>query len=76
MAVDATRTLRGALAGSAAAAVWAAQQPLDQRVFGTDYDTPDGTCIRDYIHVSDLVAAHVDALRHLRNGGESLAKVR
>lgn len=40
-------------------------------VFGTDYDTPDGTCIRDYIHVSDLVAAHLDALTHLRSGGES-----
>ena len=40
-------------------------------VFGTDYDTPDGTCLRDYIHVSDLVAAHVDALNYLRNGGES-----
>ena len=31
-------------------------------VFGTDYDTPDGTCIRDYIHVTDLVRAHLDAL--------------
>jgi len=41
-------------------------------VFGTDYPTADGTCIRDYIHVSDLVAAHADALRHLRGGGESL----
>lgn len=41
-------------------------------VFGTDYATPDGTCVRDYIHVSDLVAAHADALRHLRAGGESL----
>jgi UDP-glucose 4-epimerase len=41
-------------------------------VFGTDYDTPDGTCLRDYIHVSDLVAAHLDALAHLRRGGESL----
>ncbi|HHN72906.1 MAG TPA: UDP-glucose 4-epimerase GalE [Thermopetrobacter sp.] len=40
-------------------------------VFGTDYDTPDGTCIRDYIHVSDLIAAHVDALEYLRGGGES-----
>ena len=39
------------------------------KVFGTDYDTPDGTCIRDYIHVSDLVRAHWDALRYLRNGG-------
>src|SRR5262245_50826883 len=36
------------------------------QVFGTDYPTPDGTCIRDYIHVSDLVRAHSDALRHLR----------
>jgi UDP-glucose 4-epimerase len=41
-------------------------------VFGTDYETPDGTCIRDYIHVSDLVRAHSDALRHLRNGGASV----
>jgi UDP-glucose 4-epimerase len=42
-------------------------------VFGTDYPTPDGTCIRDYIHVSDLAHAHSDALRHLRGGGASLA---
>jgi UDP-glucose 4-epimerase len=41
-------------------------------VFGTDYPTPDGTCIRDYIHVSDLTRAHADALRHLRSGGASL----
>jgi UDP-glucose 4-epimerase len=41
-------------------------------VFGTDYQTPDGTCIRDYIHVSDLVLAHADALRHLRTEGQSL----
>jgi UDP-glucose 4-epimerase len=41
-------------------------------VFGTDYPTPDGTCIRDYIHVSDLVAAHSAALRHLRAGASSL----
>jgi UDP-glucose 4-epimerase len=40
-------------------------------VFGSDYPTPDGTCIRDYIHVSDLVRAHSDALRYLRAGGES-----
>jgi len=38
-------------------------------VFGLDYPTPDGTCIRDYIHVADLAAAHGDALRHLRAGG-------
>ena len=42
-------------------------------VFGTDYATPDGTCIRDYIHVNDLAAAHALALTHLRNGGESTA---
>ena len=41
-------------------------------VFGTDYPTPDGTCIRDYIHVSDLVAAHRLALERLRAGGGSL----
>jgi len=41
-------------------------------IFGTDYPTPDGTCIRDYIHVSDLIAAHVQALTHLDKGGESL----
>jgi UDP-glucose 4-epimerase len=40
-------------------------------VFGTDYPTPDGTCIRDYIHVSDLIRAHSDALAHLRRGGAS-----
>ena len=40
-------------------------------VFGTDYPTPDGTCLRDYIHVSDLARAHLDALRHLRGGGAS-----
>ena len=41
-------------------------------VFGTDYDTPDGTGVRDYIHVSDLVGAHAAALDHLGAGGESL----
>jgi UDP-glucose 4-epimerase len=41
-------------------------------VFGTDYPTPDGTCIRDYIHVTDLVAAHSASLAHLRRGGENL----
>jgi UDP-glucose 4-epimerase len=41
-------------------------------VFGTDYDTPDGTGIRDYIHVTDLVRAHSAALDHLRAGGENL----
>jgi UDP-glucose 4-epimerase len=41
-------------------------------VFGTDYPTPDGTCIRDYIHVWDLVRAHSDALAYLRGGGDSI----
>jgi UDP-glucose 4-epimerase len=40
-------------------------------IYGTDYPTPDGTCIRDYIHVSDLARAHSAALAHLRRGGES-----
>jgi len=40
-------------------------------IFGTDYDTPDGTCIRDFIHVSDLAAAHVATLRYLTGGGDS-----
>lgn len=40
-------------------------------IFGDDYDTPDGTCIRDYIHVCDLAAAHYLALEYLKNGGES-----
>ncbi|ASY63417.1 UDP-glucose 4-epimerase [Sinorhizobium sojae CCBAU 05684] len=42
-------------------------------VFGDDYDTPDGTCIRDYVHVADLALAHVLAYRYLENGGGSLA---
>ena len=42
-------------------------------VFGTDYDTADGTCIRDYIHVTDLASAHVLAMNYLINGGESRA---
>jgi UDP-glucose 4-epimerase len=54
----------------------ACQAALGQReeltVFGSDYATPDGTCVRDYIHVTDLAAAHLRALDHLRAGGESL----
>ena len=41
-------------------------------VFGSDYDTPDGTAVRDYVHVADLADAHLRALAHLRGGGESL----
>lgn len=41
-------------------------------VYGSDYPTPDGTCIRDYIHVEDLARAHLSALRHLLNAGSSL----
>ncbi|HKE25624.1 MAG TPA: UDP-glucose 4-epimerase GalE [Bryobacteraceae bacterium] len=40
-------------------------------LFGDDYDTPDGTCIRDYIHVDDLAQAHILALEHLMGGGRS-----
>ena len=51
------------------------QVPLGKReklsIFGDDYDTPDGTCIRDYIHVSDLARAHILALKRLLAGGES-----
>jgi UDP-glucose 4-epimerase len=41
------------------------------KIFGTDYPTPDGTGLRDYIHVDDLAAAHLDALTYLRDGGKS-----
>ncbi|KQL32753.1 UDP-glucose 4-epimerase [Bacillus sp. FJAT-25509] len=40
-------------------------------IFGDDYDTKDGTCVRDYIHVEDLIEAHILALRYLQNGGKS-----
>lgn len=54
----------------------ATQAALGQRthldVYGTDYATPDGSCLRDYIQVSDLAEAHLVALNHLRSGGESL----
>lgn len=46
-------------------------QPL--KLFGTDYATPDGTAVRDYIHVSDVATAHVKALDYLRSGGETRA---
>jgi len=43
------------------------------QIYGSDYPTPDGTCVRDYIHVNDLADAHVRALQHLETGGDSLA---
>lgn len=48
-------------------------QRKEIRIFGEDYDTPDGSCIRDYIHTVDLAQAHILALRHLRDGGGSEA---
>ena len=48
-------------------------QRKDVKVFGSDYDTPDGTCIRDYIHILDLSEAHILGLEYLRKGGESTA---
>jgi UDP-glucose 4-epimerase len=54
----------------------AAEAALGRRthveIFGNDYPTADGTCIRDYIHVTDLVRAHLDALLYLRSGGRSV----
>lgn len=52
------------------AQVAAGQRPLLQ-LYGHDYPTPDGTCVRDYIHIQDLAAGHVAALRHLLSGGAS-----
>ncbi|MEA2981354.1 MAG: UDP-arabinose 4-epimerase [Alphaproteobacteria bacterium] len=51
----------------------AARSGLPVQIFGTDYDTPDGTCIRDYVHVTDIADAHVRALNHLLAAGESCA---
>ncbi|MBC1429000.1 UDP-glucose 4-epimerase GalE [Listeria seeligeri] len=51
------------------------QVALGQReklaIYGDDYNTPDGTCIRDYVHVEDLIDAHIRSLEYLKNGGES-----
>ena len=47
-------------------------QGKGSKVFGDDYPTPDGSCVRDYIHVLDLADAHVKALAYLKNGGESM----
>jgi UDP-glucose 4-epimerase len=55
------------------AALKGAQNGPTLKVFGTDYPTPDGTCVRDYIHVNDLARAHLLALEHLAAGGASAA---
>ena len=49
----------------------AAGRKPNVKIFGTNYETTDGTCIRDYIHVSDLADAHILALNYLRQGGQS-----
>ena len=54
-----------------AAEVATGQRPY-MEIYGKDYDTPDGTCIRDYIHISDLIDAHLRALKYLRDGGISV----
>ena len=55
-----------------ALAACAANGP-ELQIHGSDYPTPDGTCVRDYIHVNDLADAHVRALQYLEKGGDSLA---
>ncbi|MEB3292294.1 MAG: UDP-glucose 4-epimerase GalE [Synechococcales bacterium] len=64
MAEDATQLIR-------VACDTALQRRSQLRIFGTDFPTPDGTAIRDYIHVEDLASAHVAALSYLEQGGES-----
>jgi UDP-glucose 4-epimerase len=54
-------------------ALAATQDGAELKIFGTDYPTPDGTCVRDYVHVNDLADAHVRAFQHLEKGGESVA---
>jgi UDP-glucose-4-epimerase GalE len=54
-------------------ALAATGEGAELKIFGTDYPTSDGTCVRDYIHVNELADAHVRALQHLENGGESIA---
>jgi UDP-glucose-4-epimerase GalE len=53
------------------AAIIATQSGEPLRIFGTDYKTPDGTCVRDFVHVSDIAEAHVAALKYLLGGGTS-----
>jgi UDP-glucose-4-epimerase GalE len=51
----------------------ATENGSELQVYGADYPTPDGTCLRDYVHVNDLAEAHVRALQHLEKSGDSLA---
>jgi UDP-arabinose 4-epimerase len=51
----------------------AARDGTTLQIFGTDYDTPDGTCVRDYVHVADIAAGHLQALDYLLKGGASAA---
>jgi UDP-glucose 4-epimerase len=54
------------------AALRSLKQPKDSiTIFGTDYPSPDGTCIRDYVHIYDLGTAHITAMEHLMQGGDS-----
>ena len=66
MAFDGTRTLRGALAGATAAAVWAAQQPLDKRVFGVNYD--DADLLGRLVRAKGSATRPVGLALHLANG--------
>ena len=66
MAIDRSRTLRGAVAGMAGAAIWLAQQPLDKRVFGVDHD--DAELLGRLVAPGRADAAGVGALLHLQNG--------
>lgn len=52
-------------------ALRAAKRKTEFTIYGNDYETPDGTCIRDYIHVNDLASAHIAALKYLLDGGSS-----
>ncbi len=65
------QNLQNATHLSAVACNVALQRQPELKIFGTDFPTPDGTGIRDYIHVEDLAAAHVDALSYLEEGGDS-----
>ena len=63
---------QGGQDGGAAVAQAALGRRDGMDVYGVDYPTPDGSCVRDYIHVTDLARAHLDALRYLRAGGSSI----